>query len=220
MIQKKLHIGGVELDLTLPQNEIEEKLNQQQVKCYLNLVSASYKEIDDRTVEITFHRNLPFKYAYGLGGQCLCYIDAAIVSGLTEDCFKVDFSGNTKPVCGPLIPWDDAWYIPTAAFTSFFRSFNETMVQEKISRVRIISDTDKLVVVVKYPRNNKGKYDDDIADLEAEIGEPLENRRGQTLTYTLDDLGQICQRSQVKTKSYQGLKSHLLKTYEITLNIK
>ena len=218
MIQKKLHIGGGGLDLTLPPNEIEEKLNQQQVKCYLNLVSASYKEIDDRTVEITFHRNLPFKYAYGLGGQCLCYIDAAIVSGLTEDCFKVDFSGKTNPVCGPLIPWDDAWYIPTAAFASFYRAFNETMVQEKISRVRIISDTDKLVVVVKYPRN-KGKYDDDIADLEAEIGEPLENRRGQTLTYSLYDLGQICQRSQVKTKSYQGLKSHLLKSYDITLNI-
>ena len=218
MIQKKLHIGGVDLDLTLPPNEIEEKLNQQQVKWYLNLVSASYKEIDDRTAEVTFNRNLPFKYAYGLGGQCLCYIDAAIVSGLSEDCFTVDFSGNKTPVCGPLIPWDDAWYIPTAAFTSFFRSFNETMVQEKISRVRIMSGTDKLVVVVKFPRD-KGKYDDDIADLEAEIGESLENRRGQTLTYSLYDLGQICQRSQVRTKSYQGLKSYLLKTYEITLNI-
>lgn len=219
MIEKKLHIGGVELDLTLPPNEIEQKMNDLLSQCYLGLVSASYKEVDNRTAEITFNRNLPFKYSRGLGGQCLCYVDAAIVSGLTEDCFKVDFSGKTKPVCGPLIPWDDAWYIPTAAFASFYRSFNETMVQEKISRVRVTSSTDKIVVVVKFPRD-KGKYDDDIADLEAEIGKPLENLRGQTLTYSLYELGQICQRSQVKTKSYQGLKSYLLKTYDITLNIK
>lgn len=184
----------------------------------MNLVKASYREIDDRTAEITFNRNLPFKYAYGLGGQCLCYIDAAIVSGLTEDCFTVDFSGNKKPVCGPLIPWDDAWYIPTAAFTSFFRSFNETMVQEKISRVRIIVSMDKIEVVVKFPRD-KGKYDDDIADLEAELGSTLESHRGETLSFKLYDLGQICQRPQVKVKSYMGLQSYLLKTYEITLKI-
>ena len=219
MIEHKLHMAGVELDLTLPQNQIEQKLNNILTRCYLGLVNATYKEINDRTAEITFNRNLPYSYSNGLGGECICHIDAAIVSGLTEDCFKVDFSGKNKPVCGPLIPWDDAWYIPKVAFASFERSFNETMVKEKISRVNITSLTDKIVVVVKYPRA-KGKYDDDVADLEAEIGEPLVNRKGQTLTFTLNELGQICQRSQVKTKSYQGLKSYLLKTYDITLNIK
>lgn len=218
MINHKLHIGGVELDLTKPIPEIEQKLNDQQAKCYLNLVKASYREIDNRTAEITFHRNLPFKYSYGLGGDCLCYIDAAIVSGLSEDCFVLDLTGNRKPICCPLIPWDRVWYIPKAAFISFYRTFNETMVQEKISRARIMVSMDKIEVIVKFPRD-KGKYDDDIADLEAELGGTLESHRGETLEFKLYDLGQICQRPQVKVKSYMGLKSYLLKTYEITLKI-
>ncbi len=216
-INHKLHIGGVELDLTEPIPEIERKLNENQAKCYLNLVKASYNEIDDRTAEITFHRILPFNYVHSLNG-CLCYIDAAIVSGLSEKYFVLDLTGQRKPICGPLIPWGDAWYIPDGAFSSFLRKFNEVMVKEKLSRVRFIITTDKIVVIVKYPRS-KGKFDDDVADLEAEIGESLENRRGQTLSFTLYDLGQICQRPQVKKKSYMGLQSYLLKTYEITLNI-
>lgn len=218
MIKHKLHIGGVELDLTEPIPEIEQKLNEHQAKCYLDLVKASYNELDERTVEITFKRNLPSEYTNGLGGGCLCYIDAAIVSGLSEDCFVLDLSGNKKPLCGPLIPWGKIWFIPTMAFISFYRQFNETMVKEKLSRVRVTVFFDKIVVVVKYPRA-KGKYDDDIADLEAELG-PLEDLRGGTLELSLKELGEICERTQIKTKSYMGLRSYLLKTYDITLNIK
>jgi len=93
-----------------------------------------------------------------------------------------------------------------------------TMVGEEIARVKFAAFGDEVVVTVKYPRD-KGKYNDDIADLEAEIGDTLENHRGQTLTYKLYDLGQIIQRPQVKVKSYMGLISYLKKTYDITLKI-
>ena len=62
-------------------------------------------------------------------------------------------------------------------------------------------------------------FDDDIADLEAELG-PLDERRGETIDLSLKELGEICERTQIKTKSYMGLRSYLLKTYDITLNIK
>lgn len=218
MIEHKLFIGGVEVDLALPIPEIEAKINDMAGKCYPGgLVQATYKEIDERTAEITFKRHLPFDYVHGLGGNCMNYIDCAIVSGLTEDCFTLDLSGKKTPVCGPLIPWDRIWFVPTMAFGAFFRQFNETMVQEKLSRINITAGMDELTVVVKYPRD-KGKYDDDIADLGTELG-PLSGHRGETIDIRLKELGEICQRSQVKKKSYMGLVSYLLKTYEITLNI-
>ena len=60
MIEHKLHIGGVEVDLTQPAADIEKIINDNQQKVYLGYVTASYKEIDDLTAEITFHRYLPF----------------------------------------------------------------------------------------------------------------------------------------------------------------
>lgn len=218
MIPHKLHIGGVEVDLTLPKADIEATINANQAKCYPNgLVVAEYQEIDERTAEITFSRTLPRQY-YGAINGCLGQIDCAIVSGLLESCFMIDLTGKHKPLCGPLIPWGNGWFIPDAAFASFYRQFNETMVKEKISRVRFIVGPNKISVIVKYPRA-KGKYDDDVADLESELGDTLENRRGQTLSFKLYDLGQICQRPQIKVKSYMGLKSFLLKTFDITLEI-
>ena len=47
MIEHKLHIGGVEVDLTQPAADIEKIINDNQQKVYLGYVTASYKEIDD-----------------------------------------------------------------------------------------------------------------------------------------------------------------------------
>ena len=217
MMNHKLHIGGVELDLTVPIPEIEQKLNEHLDKCYLGLVKVSFREIDERTAEFTFRRELPYDY-YGVLNGCIGQIDAAIISGLTEKCFAVDFSGNSKPVCGPLIPWGKSWFVPDGAFYAFYRQFVETMTGEKLTRVKVLSLSDQVKVTVKYPRA-KGKYDDDIADLEAELGGPIEGHRGEKLSFKLYDLGQICQRPQVKAKSYMGLKTYLKKTYDIDLEI-
>ena len=78
---------------------------------------------------------------------------------------------------------------------------------------------DRVSVKAKYFRT-KGKYDDDIADLETELGDPLEDHRGETLTFTLKRLGEVCERTDLKVKSYQGLKSYLKQSYEIELVIK
>ena len=75
-----------------------------------------------------------------------------------------------------------------------------------------------LTIMVKYSRT-KGKYDDDIADLEAELGGPLEDHRGETLSFTLKRLGEVCERTYIKKKSYQGLISFLKRMYDIKLEI-
>lgn len=214
----KLHIGGVDVDLSLPAAEIETIINEKQQQIYLGLVVAEYKEIDDRTAEITFHRTLPFNY-YGNISKCLGHIDCGIISGLPEDCFMFDYTGQKKPLVAPLLPLGEVWYTPDTVFGSFYKQFVKTMTGEEISRVKFLALGDKVMVTVKYPRLKGRKYDDDIADLEAELGDTLENHRGETITYKLYDLGQICQRPQVKVKSYMGLVSYLLKTYDITLKI-
>ena len=98
------------------------------------------------------------------------------------------------------------------------KQLNETLLGEKISRMKISAGLDKIEIQVKFSRD-KGKYDDDVADLESEIG-PLEGHRGETLSFSLKQLGDICERTHLKAKSYQGLKSYLKKTYDIELVIK
>lgn len=216
-MKHRIHIGGVEVDLSLSATDIEKTINEKLDRCYLGLVKVSFQEIDERTAEFTFHRDLPYDY-YGALNGCIGQIDAAIVSGLLESCFAVDFTGKSKPVCAPLIPWGKSWFVPDAAFCSFYRQFVETMTGEKLARAKVLALSDKIIVTVKYPRA-KGKYNDDVQDLEAELGGTLESHRGETLSFRLYDLGQICQRPQVKVKSYMGLRSYLKKTYDIDLEI-
>ncbi len=213
----KLHLTGVEIDLSTPAADILSKLQASLDRFYHQLVKAdSYTELDERTVELVFIRNLPYEYCCIING-CISYIDASMLSGFPEDDFKFNPVSGRMPVTGPLIPWGKCWFVPTASFTSLLKQANDTLLGEKISRMQVDISMDKIIVKVKYPRV-KGKYDDDIADLESEIG-PLEDHRGETLTFTLKRLGEVCERTYLKVKSYVGLRSYLKKTYNINLEI-
>jgi hypothetical protein len=215
----KLHLTGVEIDLSTPAADILSKLQASLDRFYHQLVKAdSYTELDERTVELVFIRNLPYEYCCIING-CISYIDASMLSGFPEDDFKFNPVSGRMPVTGPLIPWGKCWFVPTASFTSLLKQANDTLLGEKISRMQVDISMDKIIVKVKYPRV-KGKYDDDIADLEAELGGPLEDHRGETLSFTLKRLGEVCERTYPKTKSYRGLKTYLKKTYDIELEIK
>jgi hypothetical protein len=213
----KLHLTGVEIDLSTPAADILSKLQASLDRFYHQLVKAdSYTELDERTFELVFIRNLPYEYCCIING-CISYIDASMLSGFPEDDFKFNPVSGRMPVTGPLIPWGKCWFVPTASFTSLLKQANDTLLGEKISRMQVDISMDKIIVKVKYPRV-KGKYDDDIADLESEIG-PLEDHRGETLTFSLKRLGEVCERTYLKVKSYVGLRSYLKKTYNINLEI-
>lgn len=219
-MKHKLHLTGVEVDLSIPAVDILAVLQNSLDRFYPNsLVKASgYEELDERTCKITFVRDLPFDYCCALSGS-LGYIDASALSGFPESEFTFNPSSKNAPIIKTLIPWGRCWYVPTAAFVSLMKQLNETISGEKISRMRISAGLDKIEIQVKYSRG-KGRYDDDMADLESELGGQLEDHRGQTLNYSLKQLSDICERTYIKKKSYQGLTSYLKKTYDITLNIK
>lgn len=218
-MKHKLHLTGVEIDLSTPAADILAVLQKSLDRFYNQLVKAdSYTEIDERTLEITLIRHLPYEYCCIIN-SCISYIDASMLSGFPEEDFEFNPVSGRMPVTGPLIPWGKCWFVPLASFTSLMKQTNETLLGEKISRMQVGISTDKVSVKVKYPRD-KGKYDDDIADLESELGGPLEDHRGETLTYRLKRLGEICERTHLKVKSYQGLKSYLKKIYDIELDIK
>ena len=218
-MKHKLHLTGMEVNLSLPAADILAALQKSLDRFYPDsLVKATvYEELDERTCKITFTRNLPFDYYLGLSG-CIGYIDASILSGFPEDSFTFNPGSKNTPIISTLIPWGQCWYVPTAAFISLMKQLNEKMLGENISRMKISSGVDKIEVLVKFSRD-KGKYDDDIADLETELGGPLEDHRGETLKYSLKQLSDICERTYSKKKSYQGLTSYLKKTYDIKLEI-
>ena len=215
-MKHKLHLTGVAVDLSIPSADILAVLQKSLDRFYPNqLVKAdSYTEIDERTFEIVFVRHLPYEYCSILNG-CISYIDA---SGFPEEDFEFNPVSGRMPVTGPLIPWGKCWFVPIASFTSLMKQTNETFLGEIISRMQVDISMDKVSVKVKYPRT-KGKYDDDIADLETELGGPLEDHRGETLSFTLKRLGEVCERTYIKKKSYQGLTSYLKRTYDIRLEI-
>ncbi len=219
-MKHKLHLTGVEVDLSISATDILAVLQKSLDRFYPDsLVKATgYEELDERTCKITFVRDLPFDYCLGLSG-CIGYIDASALSGFPESEFTFNPSSKKAPIIKTLIPWGRCWYVPTAAFISLMKQLNETMLREKISRMKISPWMDKIEIQVKYSRD-KGKYDDDIADLESELGGPLEHHRGETLKYSLKQLSDICERTYAKKKSYQGLTSYLKNTYDITLDIK
>ncbi len=215
----KLHLTGVEIDLSTPAADILSKLQASLDRFYHQLVKAdSYTELDERTLEIVLIRHLPYEYSCIIN-SCISYIDASMLSGFPEEDFEFNPVSGRMPVTGPLIPWGKCWFVPLASFTSLMKQTNETLLGEKISRMQVDISMDKIIIKVKYPRD-KGKYDDDVADLESELGGSLEDHRGETLTYRLKRLGEICERTHLKVKSYQGLKSYLKKTYDIELVIK
>lgn len=218
-MKHKLHLTGVKVDLSIPVADILAVLQKSLDRFYPDsLVKATgYEELDERTCKITFVRDLPFDYCCALAG-CLGYIDASALSGFPESEFTFNPSSKKAPIIKTLIPWGRCWYVPTAAFVSLMKQLNETISGEKISRMKISAGLDKIEVLVKYSRD-KGKYDDDIADLESELGAPLEDYRGETLEYSLKQFSDICERTYIKKKSYQGLISYLKKTYNITLDI-
>ena len=218
MIKHHLHIAGVEVDLSAPVSDIEKTINDKLDFFYQGLVTADYQELDERSCQVVFSRNLPFEYHSALNG-CLCYIDESIISGLSESSFVFNpGSSNEEPIIAPLLPWGNCWFSPTPAFISLWKRQNEVLINEIISRVKITTTCSDIIVVVRFPRK-KGKYDDDVADLEAELGDSLGNLRGQALTFSLSDIGQICQRPYIKKKSYMGLIGYLKKTYDIELVI-
>ena len=76
---------------------------------------------------------------------------------------------------------------------------------------------------MKFARTTSGnqkRYADDVHDLEMEIGDTLGNHRGETFSWPLWEMGEICARKYLKKKSYQGLIGYLKKTYDINLDIK
>ena len=218
-MKHRIHLTGVEVDLSLPSVDILAVLQKSLDRFYPNqLVKASgYEELDERTCKIIFVRSLPFDYCCALSG-CIDYIDASMLSGFPEDSFTFNPGSKNAPVIKTLLPWERCWYVPTASFIVVMKQLNEKMLGENISRMKISPWMDKIEIQVKFSRD-KGKYDDDIADLESELGAPLKEHRGETLTFTLKRLGEVCERAYCKVKSYQGLKSYLKKTYEIELVI-
>lgn len=218
-MKHKLHLTGVAVDLSAPSADILAVLQKSLDRFYPNqLVKAdSYTEIDERTLEIVFVRHLPYEYCSILNG-CISYIDASMLSGFPEEDFEFNPGSTKEPVIKTLLPWGQCWFVPIASFTSLMKQTNETFLGEIISRMQVDISMDKVSVKVKYPRT-KGKYDDDIADLETELGGPLEDHRGETLTFSLKRLGEVCERTYIKKKSYQGLTSYLKRTYDIRLEI-
>ena len=127
-MKHKLHLTGVEIDLSTPAADILAVLQKSLDRFYNQLVKAdSYTELDERTLEITLIRHLPYEYCNIING-CISYIDASMLSGFPEEDFEFNPVSGRMPVTGPLIPWGKCWFVPIASFTSLMKQKNETLL--------------------------------------------------------------------------------------------
>ena len=108
----------------------------------------SYKEIDNKTIEIEVGRNYKGAASDGLN-QCVNHYDMSIITGLDMSAFEP--WGN--PLVGSLIPWSDEMvYCPDQVFGDLYKQQNEVMVQEKIKRVSFLPTTNNIKIRVEYVR--------------------------------------------------------------------
>ena len=108
----------------------------------------SYKEIDNKTIEIIVERNYKGDASHGLN-QCINHYDMSIITGLDLSAFEP----WGKPLVGSLIPWsDDMVYCPDQVFGDLYKRQNEVMAQEKIKRVSFFPTTNYIKIRVEYER--------------------------------------------------------------------
>ena len=106
----------------------------------------SYKEVDNKTIEIEVGRNYKGTACYGLN-QCVNHYDMSIITGLDLSAFEP----WGDPIIGSLIPWSDEMvYCPDQVFGDLYKRQNEVMVQEKIKRVRFLPTANYIKIHVEY----------------------------------------------------------------------
>ena len=108
----------------------------------------SYKEVDNKTIEIEVGRNYKGAASNGLN-QCINYYDMSIITGLDLSAFEP----WGKPLVGSLIPWSDEMvYCPDQVFGDLYIRQNEAMAQEKIKRVSFLPTTNYIKIRIEYER--------------------------------------------------------------------
>lgn len=106
----------------------------------------SYKEVDNKTIEIEAGRNYKGAASIGLN-QCINYHDMSIITGLDLSAFEP----WGDPIIGSLIPWSDEMvYCPDQVFGDLYKRQNEVMVQEKIKRICFYPTANYIKIHVEY----------------------------------------------------------------------
>ena len=216
------------IDCSLPEQDVVNMMQLLIDHAYMGnrvAVVKYFKVLDDDNCEFSIERYLTTDYCLACGPQFIGEHDESLLSGLETPYFSLKWgpTATITPVVAPLIPMGSAFYTPMSSFTTFWKRINEKYAGEKIQRITIDITTTALTVRVKYARSiagNQKRYADDVHDLEMEIGDALGNHRGETFSWPLWEMGEICARKYLKKKSYQGLIGYLKKTYDIDLNIK
>lgn len=216
------------IDCSLPEEDVVAMMQLLIDHAYMGnrvAVVKYFKVLDDDNCEFSIERYLTTDYCLACGEQFIGEHDEALLSGLETPYFSLKWGPTAKitPVVAPLIPMGNVFYTPISSFTTFWKMINEKYACEKIQRITIDITNTALTVRVKYPRTvtgNQKRYADDVHDLELELGRPLQDFKGETLEWSLHELGEICARKYLKKKGYQGLIGYLKKTYDINLDIK
>ena len=185
----------------------------------------SFTVLDENTCEIVIERLLTTEYCLAYGPNCISEYDESLLSGLETPYFSMRFGSTAiiTPVVSPLLPATSACYSPKVSFINFWKETNKKHAGEEIQRIKITTTTKELKIQVKFPRKtvgNQKRYADDVHDLEMELGDTLDHHRGETLSWPLWEMGEICARKYLKRRSYDGLVGYLKKTYDINLDIK
>lgn len=212
------------INCSLPEQDVVDRMQLLIDHAYQgNRIAAVkyFKVLDADNCEFAIERYMDRDHCLAIGHDFIGEYDEALLTGL-EPCYFSLFPGSKiTPVVAPLIPMGQAFYTPKECFTQFWKGLNKGHAGKKIQRIRIDLALDEVVVHVKYPRSvsNPTRYADDVYDLELELNSPLSFFSGQTISWQLWEMGEICYRKHVWKKSYKGLQDHLKKQYNITLEI-
>ena len=190
------------------------------LKMVMTMLDKAFKKRDIHG-DLIFHSDQGWHYQHKRYQQAL--EDRHITQSMSrkgnclDNAMMENFFGLMKNELLYLQEWD--------SIDQFKKALREYIryVGENIQRIKYTITPTTLTIYIKYARTitgNAKRYEDDVHDLEMELGDTLTNHRGDTLSWPLWEMEQICARKYRKKQSYQGLIGYLKKTYDIDLTIK
>lgn len=214
-ISENIMLGsGNKVSLLLPEQQITDTLNAGLNQFYGDLVKVvKVEELPDNTVRITMGRTLPYEF---LLSGFISYIDASIITGLSEKCFMP----GPEQIVFPTVPFGNAYFVPLNEFEKVYKKQLCVMVGAHVNSIHVGAMMTELIVKIEFgdSMNTPKKYLADIKSLTGKFGD-LNLLNGQTVNMTLTELSKLCPRPQVKMEAYKGLVNYLEKVYEITMKI-
>ena len=143
----KFIVNGIKFNTGIPKDKIE-VVSQSLLDLQYNKgnVIFQYNLINEKEIEFSFLRNLN----YEISGDWISERDCSMISGLSEDAFEGDYTGENTPLVPMVVPYGTHWYTGIELFVDLYKQQLEYQVNQKTKKIDVNVTDYKVTVHIKF----------------------------------------------------------------------